>query len=250
MQHPPRPWRPLGDADLRAARQHIGTALEGFSRRWFAQLRLVPGDAARHAPGATLPEGLLHAGVLGVGATAQAFTDLAHQALDLPALRGASQSASISSALVNGFAQRVRDDLMAVLRANCAVEGDEMPEWRGGAVRVPVDAGAGRRSGLELWCPVAALMCWASRSPTAAAPVALERRELALFDTGVRVEALVGRVRLPATHLVELEPGDVLVLDQPLADPCQLRDAGSHRPMARGRLCRSDGRFGVELHPL
>jgi hypothetical protein len=249
-----RPWRPLGDADLQVARERMSAVLDDFSRRWFTVLRLQVGPATLVAPGTPSPQGLHGAGGLGVVQGPRLFSEWAMRALGLPA-SAPRQNPAVSERLIAGLARRMARDLMAALRAAGAAgpadATDDKPWTEGGAVRLLVSDGGAGRADIELWCPVPVLMAWRPLLPNACdAGAPLVHRHAALGPTALRMEALAGTVRLPASSLVALEPGDVLVLDHALAEPCQLRDPTTHRPMARGYMRRSGLQLGLELHPL
>jgi len=247
-------WRPLGEADLRAAGERVEAVLQRYSQRWFTSHRLVVAERALVAPGALPPEALQATGALGLHAlNEQVFDELALRALELQPGGGGPAAAPGSAQLIGPFAARMRADLAGVLAASCAPEtaaAVDPARFKRGAVRIGVAGADGRRLRLDIWCSLAALMAWRPLSPPAAVPLALERRTVALGATPVHIEALLGSVQLAASHLVDLELGDVLVLDQPLSEPCRLRERASRRALAHGRLRRSAGRLAVELQPL
>jgi Type III flagellar switch regulator (C-ring) FliN C-term len=249
------PWRPLGEADLRVAHEHVQTVLDGFSTRWFVQARLVVDEAVLVPPGQAVPTGLLAAGPLRLAARPDAFTALARLALDL---RDSAKAAPAHDPLLQAFACRLRDDLLAALSGACShdLDGPEAAAEgsTAGALRLAIELPAATRSQtpdtLDLWCPLAALIGWRPlpQRPGSAVPRPLVSRKEAWQGTVVRVEAVVGSVQLPATSLVELEPGDVLVLDRALGEACALRESLTKRVVARGMLRKSGEHYGVELH--
>ncbi|MEL6663453.1 MAG: FliM/FliN family flagellar motor switch protein [Pseudomonadota bacterium] len=76
---------------------------------------------------------------------------------------------------------------------------------------------------------------------TAANP-ALERK---LMDVPVRVDVVLGDVRMPVEDLLALSPGDVVALEQATSQEVDIYV--SDRLMARGRLVIADGELGVTL---
>lgn len=73
-------------------------------------------------------------------------------------------------------------------------------------------------------------------------------RLAALRDTTLVTEAVLGSARLPVGDVEGLAIGDVLVLDQMLADRIILRLAGQHDPIAKGQLDRSrDGKVALQF---
>ncbi len=77
---------------------------------------------------------------------------------------------------------------------------------------------------------------------TEAANPALART---LMDVPVRVDVVLGEVRMPMEDLMALSPGEVLALDRGTSD--QVDIFVSDRLMARGRLVIADGELGVTL---
>jgi len=77
---------------------------------------------------------------------------------------------------------------------------------------------------------------------TGSANPALERK---LMDVPVRVDVVLGDVRMPVEELLALSPGDVVALDQDTAQEVDIYV--SDRLMARGRLVIADGELGVTL---
>ncbi|MEO0816832.1 MAG: FliM/FliN family flagellar motor switch protein [Pseudomonadota bacterium] len=77
---------------------------------------------------------------------------------------------------------------------------------------------------------------------THAANPALERK---LMDVPVRVDVVLGDVRMPVEELLALAPGDVVALQNDTRDDVDIYV--SDRLMARGRLVIADGELGVTL---
>lgn len=66
-----------------------------------------------------------------------------------------------------------------------------------------------------------------------------------LLDVPVRVDVVLGEIRLPMDELIALSPGDVLALDRRTSDDIEIYV--SDRLVARGRLVVADGQLGVTL---
>ncbi|MEO0466310.1 MAG: FliM/FliN family flagellar motor switch protein [Pseudomonadota bacterium] len=77
---------------------------------------------------------------------------------------------------------------------------------------------------------------------TQAANPALER---SLFDVPVRVDVVLGTVRMPMEELLSMSAGDVVALDETTGRDVEIYV--SDRLMARGRLVIADGELGVTL---
>ncbi len=71
---------------------------------------------------------------------------------------------------------------------------------------------------------------------------ALARR---LIEVPVRVDVVIGEVRMPVEELLSLAPGDVVALEQATGEDVEIYV--SDRLMARGRLVVADGQLGVTL---
>lgn len=77
---------------------------------------------------------------------------------------------------------------------------------------------------------------------SASANPALQRR---MMDVPVRVDIVLGEMRLSVDELVNLTPGEVIALERKTTDPVDIYV--SDRLMARGRLVVADGELGVTI---
>ena len=75
-----------------------------------------------------------------------------------------------------------------------------------------------------------------------AANPALQRT---LLDVPVRVDVVLGEMRMSMEELMALSPGEVLALEREIRDEVDIYV--SDRLMARGRLVVADGELGVTL---
>ena len=66
-----------------------------------------------------------------------------------------------------------------------------------------------------------------------------------LMDVPVRVDVVLGEVKMSIEELMALEPGEVLALDSAAKDMVEIYV--SDRLMARGKLMIADGQLGVSL---
>lgn len=66
-----------------------------------------------------------------------------------------------------------------------------------------------------------------------------------LLDVPVRVDVVLGDVRMAVEELMALTPGEVVALERETSD--QVDIYVSDRLMARGRLVIADGELGVTL---
>ena len=66
-----------------------------------------------------------------------------------------------------------------------------------------------------------------------------------LNDVPVRVDIVLGEMRIPIEELMSLSPGEIVALEKRTTDPVDVYV--SDRLMARGRLVVADGELGVTL---
>ena len=78
-------------------------------------------------------------------------------------------------------------------------------------------------------------------APGAGTPEELE----AVHDVPVKVQAVLGRTRMPVGELLQLGPGHVLELDRRVGEPVDI--FVNDRLIARGEVVLIDGALGVTL---
>jgi len=66
-----------------------------------------------------------------------------------------------------------------------------------------------------------------------------------MLDVPVKVDVVLGDVRMPVEDLLALRPGDIVALDRAQDEPVEIHVAG--KLLARGRLMVVDGELGVTL---
>ena len=66
-----------------------------------------------------------------------------------------------------------------------------------------------------------------------------------LMDVPVRVEVVLGDVRISMDELLALSPGEVLTMEKQTGEPVDIYVSG--RLIARGKLVVADGELGVTL---
>ena len=76
---------------------------------------------------------------------------------------------------------------------------------------------------------------------SAAAPPSLD----AVLDVPVKVQAVLGRARMPIAELVAMRPGYVVELDRRVGEPIDI--LVNNRLIARGEIVMIDGSLGVTL---
>ena len=69
--------------------------------------------------------------------------------------------------------------------------------------------------------------------------------EKSLMDVPVRVDIVLGEVRMPIEELMALSPGEIVALERRTNELIDIYV--SDRLMARGRLVVADGQLGVTL---
>ncbi len=69
--------------------------------------------------------------------------------------------------------------------------------------------------------------------------------EKSLMDVPVRVDVVLGEVRMPIEELMALSPGEIVALERRTNELIDIYV--SDRLMARGRLVVADGQLGVTL---
>lgn len=67
----------------------------------------------------------------------------------------------------------------------------------------------------------------------------------AVYDVPVRVQAVLGRARMPISELVSMHPGHVFELDRRVGEPIDI--LVNDRIIARGEIVMIDGLLGVTL---
>jgi flagellar motor switch protein FliN/FliY len=106
----------------------------------------------------------------------------------------------------------------------------------------PFDMGEMARSTI---CPI--LRAWRCRCAPAFAPVEEDGGPSlqAVYDVPVRVQAVLGRARMPISELVAMHPGHVFELDRRVGEPIDV--LVNDRLIARGEIVMIDGLLGVTL---
>jgi hypothetical protein len=133
-------------------------------------------------------------------------------------------------------------EMADVSRASLA----DLAEWirAARAWRLSVIAAAGR--GFTLLVSAARIDALApSRAAILSQPLSARRE--AIGENTLTLRALVGETCLPVSELAGLALDDVLLLDQPLAEPIVLVSGASGAPVATGNLGRSGARRAVKI---
>jgi hypothetical protein len=240
-----RAWLPKGAFSIGAVGACLAVPLESWTRRWFlrataavAAVRAEEGCAAPAAPQGIRVEGALAALDLG----GHGKRRLLEAALDAD-LAGQPLTDG-DRRLLDALARRMAEDLLRLLEETLA-PGDksEAASWFAATVVV------GGHDVLDLHVPAHVMV---PRIKTFAAPAAGPRQKLtgrseALKRTALIAHGFLGRAELGLDELKDMSIGDVLILDQALGDPVELRLAGSPAALARGKLLRTDNAVSLQI---
>lgn len=94
---------------------------------------------------------------------------------------------------------------------------------------------AGQRLATPMFEPAA------RAAPSDAMPAGLE----AIYDVPVKVQAVLGRARMPIGDLLQLKAGDVVELDRRVGEPVDIYV--NNRLIARGEVVLIENELGVTL---
>lgn len=140
--------------------------------------------------------------------------------------RALFERASGESAVIDGVVRRVADQLDQQLRGrfppNSSKPRPGLPGHRGLRARVDL---LGQSCWLELGCTELGAAGWLK--PAALAPLSPVDLESAASRLPVALVAELGRASVAVSELVQLAPGDVLLLEETLDAPLRVVSAGS-----------------------
>jgi flagellar motor switch/type III secretory pathway protein FliN len=150
-----------------------------------------------------------------------------------------------------------REVARTLFMETCAVDGrevadvsrgslDELAEWSRAARAWSLSVKAAGGRGFTLLIAAARVDALAPARATCS-PQALERRREAVGENTVTLRALVGETRIPVAELAGLALDDVLLLDQPLAEPVALVCGDPAAPVAAGNLGRAGARRAIKI---
>ncbi|MCA8254351.1 FliM/FliN family flagellar motor C-terminal domain-containing protein [Burkholderia sp. AU31624] len=267
MSEAPLRWRPLAERDLLEAGTLSESAIAPWLRNWCDDTPRVD-DVERIAP-LRPPPWSSDAHVWSCGPhlhwaiEPRSLDRLALRALDLEPANGfAATRVDYCAEIVRAFGKSMADDLAAALRAVCGAsppDARHLPQSvaakpiasRYGAVHVRLALGSDAPC---LSIVFAAPFWWARHAPrhaSTARNAPLTPRTAAIESIGTHVHARLGIVALPVAQLLDLTPGDVLVLADRL-DPDISVTTGHPGQIAVGfgRLGRTDGQLSIQLQSL
>ncbi len=218
-----RSWRPLGDADLAAARSVATQVVDDWSRAWFG-LDACQVQRARIAQAPAWEQSIRLGEGLGCSGTTVALRSLVALAL-----RGRAEpwpDHALALKTLEGFQRRLIEDLLRRLaRALGQPDGlplTEQPLAEGGQQMFVIEAGtAGRKAALVLNIDPAAIRRPQRLSEKLAG--ALSGRWQALGASRARLKATIGPIRLGALELMQLKPGDVLQAERSIYEPIDVQ---------------------------
>ncbi|MXN79994.1 hypothetical protein GR157_35440 [Burkholderia sp. 4701] len=261
-------WRPLAEHDLAEARSLSEHAVAPWLRAWCDDAPRID-DVERIAPMQPPPwppAGRIWACGPHVRWSIQpsALDRLVRRALDLSDGFAATES-DVAASVLRALEQSMVDAMVVALRAVCGkpapaarqlspADAAATSELRHGGIHVRVALGPADAS---LSIAYAAPFWWGRRisgaiTPAAPArPAALMPRTAAIDATRTRVHARIGCAALPISQLLDLAPGDVIVVADGL-DPSISIEAGDavRSSVGVGRLGRVGDQLSVQMHSL
>ncbi|RQR52930.1 hypothetical protein DIE19_27455 [Burkholderia sp. Bp9126] len=265
MSEAPLRWRPLAERDLAEAGTLSENAAAPWLRTWCDDAPRVD-DVERITPRQPPPwSSAAHVWACGPhlhwAIEPQALDRLAHRALDLPDDFATARRGHCADVL-RAFGKSMTADMAAALRALCDAPAPDArhlpqsdavkpiaPRYGGVHVRLvlgPHDACLSILFAAPFW--------WARHAPrhiaaTSVAPLA--PRTAALESISARVHARLGVVALPVAQLLDLMPGDVLVIAEQLDPVISVVTGDTGRvAVGFGRLGRADRQLSIQLQSL
>jgi hypothetical protein len=254
------PWLVLGDQRRKALQERVAGIVRGWHQTWCGETCSDPAvSLGTEAAGAPRPGAVTvragHEGVTLICATASA--DLVRILAGVGSPQGAlGTMLAPTEGLVLGVTEAVvRDLCRALLQAalpdmSCSFERERTAilnrELRKGSIAVTVALGKGIRSALDLLLAPEIIEALLGARPAAAGSDRLVSRLQATGEERVRVSALLGGATVSWRELKALCTGDVLVLEQPLENPCALL-VGGQGPIAEAQLGMRAGALAVQI---
>jgi flagellar motor switch/type III secretory pathway protein FliN len=258
-------WRPLAERDLAEAGTLSERTVAPWLRAWCDDTPRI-GDVARIAPHEPPPWSPA-AHVWSCGAHLQwaieprTLDRLARRALDLPEDFSASSPGHCADVL-RAFGKSMTDEMTDALRAICGAsppDAQRLPQsdtakpsaTQYGGVHVRLLLGP---TDTCLSIVFTAPFWWTRDAPrhvAATSPAPLTSRTAALQSTRARVHARLGTVALPIAQLMDLVPGDVLVIAEQLDPVISVVTGHAGRiAVGFGRLGRADRQLSIQLQSL
>jgi flagellar motor switch/type III secretory pathway protein FliN len=250
-------WLPRAAMDAAPVRNFVAGTVETWSHKWFGAggltasgFEALPSGAPCRASGWRI-----HGSAVALAADAPAMLPLA--GLALGAEPGRLVLSEVDRDIIGRFTARIAADLALSLEralglAPPAGERDEAVEHPlpGGGLLFTLADGAGAEL-LHGAIPTAALVAFLkSAIPPARAPrPPMSRLARAIGATSVQVDVRLGATTLALGDLAGLVPGDVLILDRPVAAGAGLALSRSGRTFASGALADRGETLALLLSP-
>jgi flagellar motor switch/type III secretory pathway protein FliN len=244
-----RTWRPLGDADLAAARAAAAQTLADWNQAWFG----LDACQVQHACIAPLQatvaasEKSFRLGeALGCSGSTMGLRSLV--ALSLRGRADPWPDDPVALNALEGFRRRLIEDLLRrMARSLGQPEGLQLREGlprESASQAFLVEVGmAGRGTALVLSVDPVAVHATPRRSGMAKRP--LSGRWDALAASRTRLQASIGPISLGALELMQLKPGDVLQAERSIYEPIDVR-AGDVS-LGRAYPCRVEQRLALQF---
>jgi hypothetical protein len=239
-----REWLPLGAATSPRVRDALEGAVDLWSGKWFAAVRVSLASIEPRPLGApSVPDGwLLHAGTVAVPADGPDAIRLAGLALgadpeklvlsepdrDIIARLAATMCADLAATIAAALGQPIGGDAQPTATAD--------PLERGPGLALRIDEANGRVLTRAV-LPLSTLVSFIRTAvPKGSAP-ALARMDGAIGRTATRLDIRLGETKLSLGELAQLTPGDVLVLDRTIEAGARVSlGAAERKPFARATL--------------
>jgi len=257
MSDSAKAWLPREALDAAPVRQRVAGAVEAWSGKWFAAGGLAATGFEALRPGSPCRASgwRVYGSAVALAAGAPAMIPLA--GLALGADPGRLVLSEVDRDIIGRFTTRIAADLALSLEqalgldppedpGDIAVE-DALPD---GGLLFGLADGAGAQV-LHAAIPTAALVGFLKSTikPARRPRPAVSRLARAIGATPVQIEARLGATTLPLGDLASLTPGDVLILDRPVAAGAGLTLLRSNRTFASGAIADRGERVALLLSP-
>ena len=218
-------WLPRGAMDAPAVRRLVSGTVEAWSRTWFAAGALAAAGFEALPRGASkpAPDWRVYGRTVALAPCGSALIPLAGLALGAEPER--LVLSEVDRDIIGRFTTRIAADLALSLERALgldapgeAAEAAVEDPLAGGGLAFALENGVGTPL-LRAAIPLPALAGFVkAQLPPARRPQApIGRLARAIGATPIRIEARLGRTIVPLGELAGLAPGDVLVLDRPVA---------------------------------
>lgn len=248
-----RRWRPVARNDLRRLQERIESFIRTWLRVWLPQPGAVRGhirDRSNAMPGSVRP--LLHSEELTIAVRNSALTSLAWRALDMARLEHESVDEA-TRAVVAAMAEHMGRDLECRLRMLVAGSGLATPGAGGNGSRLHrIDIDADQFTSMIEVSVTEDYFRHVLPPPVRDRSYEMSDRlhmEAALQASTLSLRGVLGTCALRLGRFLNLQSGDLLVLNRALHDPLPLYlDGRPQGPIACGTVGKVRGRLALKLN--